>query len=75
MSDVINSRPDGRLLRITQIVGAGNPIPISRSAFYAGIKKGVFPKPYKPSARTSLWKASEIHAAIEALRTADEGGD
>lgn len=73
MSHTINSRPDVRLLRLDQIIGVGNPIPISRSAFYAGVRKGVYPKPYKPSARTSLWKAHEIQAAIEALRTADGG--
>jgi predicted DNA-binding transcriptional regulator AlpA len=73
MSTVTNGHPDGRLLRITQIIGVGNLIPISRSAFYALIKKGVFPKPYKPSARTALWRLDELLAAIDAL-SARRGG-
>ncbi|MFG1384001.1 helix-turn-helix transcriptional regulator [Xanthobacter versatilis] len=40
-------------------------IPISRSAFYAGIKAGIYPKPLKLGARSSAWRATEIASIVE----------
>lgn len=37
--------------------------PISRSAFYAGIRSGFFPKPVKITARLSRWRRGSIRAA------------
>ncbi|MFG1180828.1 helix-turn-helix transcriptional regulator [Xanthobacter versatilis] len=51
-----------RLMRLPEILQL---IPISRSAFYAGIKAGIYPKPLKLGARTSAWKVSDILALIE----------
>ena len=42
-------------------------IPISKSSFYDGIKKGIYPRPVKLSARTSAWRVEDILSLIEAL--------
>jgi prophage regulatory protein len=62
-----------RLLRIWEVIGHEKKnipaiIPISRSSFLAGIKKGKFPKPLKLGERTVCWRESEILAIIGAAR-------
>lgn len=42
-------------------------IPMSRSAWYDGIKKGVYPHPVKLSERSSAWRSTDIDALIERL--------
>ena len=41
--------------------------PVSRSTWWAGIKKGKYPAPVKLSARSVGWRSSDIHALLEAL--------
>ena len=38
--------------------------PVSRSAFWAGVKSGKYPKPVKLSERTTAWKVEDIRALI-----------
>lgn len=40
-------------------------IPISASAWWAGVKDGRFPKPIKLSANVTVWRASEIYALMD----------
>jgi predicted DNA-binding transcriptional regulator AlpA len=40
-------------------------IPISKSALYDGIRKGLYPPPVKLSARTSAWRVEDIRSFIE----------
>lgn len=41
-------------------------IPISKTSFYAGIKKGIFPKPcHLQGTSTSMWRTDELLAALE----------
>jgi prophage regulatory protein len=35
-------------------------IPISKSTWWAGIRKGIYPKPVKLSERTSAWRGKDI---------------
>jgi len=35
-------------------------LPISRAAFYAGVKSGKYPQPLKLGTRTSAWRESDI---------------
>jgi len=42
-------------------------IPISKSSFYAGIKKGLYPAPVKLSERTSAWRVEDIRSLIEKI--------
>ena len=58
--------------RINKIVRCKNSqvnplIPISSSAWWAGIKNGKYPAPIKLGPRTTVWRASEIKKLIEDL--------
>ena len=55
---------DNALLRLPQVLAL---IPVSRSAWWAGCQNGRYPKPIKLGPRTTVWKASEIHALLEKL--------
>ncbi len=59
-----------RLLRLWQVLEI---LPISRSAWYQGIKAGKFPKPVKLGPRISAWKYSDIIQIIERGVEGDEG--
>jgi len=48
-------------------------IPISRSRWYDGVKKGEFPAPVKISANISAWRSEDIEALI--ARLGDRGND
>lgn len=52
------------LLRLSQILEL---IPISKSAWWRGCRDGKYPKPIKLSARTTVWKKSDIDALIQNL--------
>ena len=69
-----NPFPQTGFLRLKQIIGdpkAKPPIPaifpISNSAWWDGIKKGIYPRPVKLSARTSAWKVDDIRSLIEKI--------
>lgn len=53
--------PQTGLLRIKQVLKF---IPVSRSSWWAGVKSGKYPKPQKLGERTTVWRASDIHALI-----------
>ena len=60
---------DDGLLRLKQIIGDqkhGIPaiLPISKTAFYRGIREGVFPAPIKLTPRTAVWRVSDIRALL-----------
>ena len=46
-----------RYLRLPQVL---DRIPVSRSTWWAGVKKGIFPKPIKLSARVTVWLETDI---------------
>jgi len=75
MSADMNSFTEIGFLRLKQIIGDAKAdpkippiIPVSRSAWYAGIKSGRYPKPIKLSQRTVAWRAREIINLIERAR-------
>ncbi|GAB7026027.1 hypothetical protein JCM15764A_12750 [Geotalea toluenoxydans] len=61
-----------RLLRLPDVIGDRRRgivgyLPMSRSQWYAGIQKGVYPSPLKiGSCKGSYWKLSSIQALIQA---------
>lgn len=62
--------PETGYVRLPQIIGnpkTGTPaiIPISRTTWLDGVKKGRFPKPVKLSERTTAWRVEDIRALIE----------
>jgi predicted DNA-binding transcriptional regulator AlpA len=58
-SDIIKS---DRLLRLSQIL---ERIPVSKSAWWAGVRSGRYPKPRKLSPRVTVWRESDINAIID----------
>ena len=67
--------PSKGFVRVRQIVGDKNnpgPIPVSRAAWYAGVKAGRFPQPIRLTERCVAWRTEDIHALIEEL-SAQEG--
>jgi len=66
------SLPTTGYLRLPQVLAI---FPVSRSSFYAGIKKGRYPAPVKLGERTSAWRVEDIAALINYVNTAKaEGG-
>jgi prophage regulatory protein len=51
-------------LRIKQVLGK---IPVSRSAWWQGVKDGKFPPPVKLGPRTTAWRSVDIDALINSF--------
>jgi prophage regulatory protein len=64
-AESMQENPVDALVRIEKIVGPNGILPISRSAFYQGIKDGIYPKPVRLGKRTSAWRMSELLAVIK----------
>ena len=54
--------PDAGFLRLPQVLTF---IPISRSAWWAGIRAGKYPAGRKLGGKTTVWRAEDIRALIE----------
>lgn len=57
--------PEVGYLRLPQIVGDAQRnipaiIPISRSAWYAGMKTSLYPKSFKLGPRTTVWRVADV---------------
>ena len=53
--------PETGFVRLPQILSL---IPISRSAWWDGIREGKFPKGIKLGTKTTVWRAEDIRALI-----------
>lgn len=67
-----NILPETGLVRLSQIIGdkkKGIPpiIPVSKSAWWVGVKSGRYPKPIKLTARTTCWNVEDIRKLIDNL--------
>ncbi|NDV24430.1 AlpA family transcriptional regulator [Desulfovibrio sp. JC022] len=56
--------PEAGFLRLEQVLQF---IPLSRSAWWQGVKDERFPKPYKLTPKSTAWKAEDIRALIDEL--------
>ena len=56
-----------RLLRLPQVL---QYFPISRSAWWAGIKDGRYPRPLKIGPRCVAWRFEDVVALVEACAAA-----
>lgn len=65
--------PVVRLLRLDAVLGPKGPIPVSRSAWYAGIRQGRYPAPVHLSPRVTVWREDDIRAFVATLD--HKGGD
>ena len=52
------------LYRLPQVLAR---IPISRSAWYAGISSGVYPRSFSLGPRTAVWRSDEIDLVVLSL--------
>lgn len=62
--------PDSGFLRLPQIIGDkkhGIPavVPVSKTAWWDGIKTGRFPRPIKLGPRTTAWRVEDIRNLIQ----------
>lgn len=60
----IKSLPETGFIRLPEVLEL---FPVSRSAFWAGVKDGRYPRPVKLSPRCSAWRVEDIRALIERL--------
>ena len=51
-----------KLIRLKEVLEI---IPISKSSWWLGVKKGRFPKPIKLGPKTTCWRLSDILKLIE----------
>ena len=56
--------PPEKLLRLSAVLSR---VPVSRSAWYAGVKDGKFPPPIKLGPKTSAWRESDVNRLIQEL--------
>lgn len=59
-----------RLVRVKEITGDpknGQPgiLPISRSAWWCGVRDGRYPAPVKLGSKTTCWRLSEVLALLD----------
>jgi prophage regulatory protein len=52
------------LYRLPQVLAR---IPVSRSAWFAGIQAGRYPRSYSLGPRTTVWRSDDIDLVIESL--------
>jgi prophage regulatory protein len=64
------SFPEIGFVRLPEVL---RHIPVSRSAWWAGIQEGRFPAPVKLGPRTTAWRAEDIRALIDQLGRAGQG--
>ena len=57
--------PSTGFVRLSAILAPNGPIPVSRSAWWAGVKSGRFPRPVKLGPRTTAWRVEDIKRLIE----------
>jgi prophage regulatory protein len=64
--------PDTGFLRLKQIIGdkkTNTPalIPVSRSAWWSGIRNGIYPSGVKLGVRTTAWRVESIRALMATI--------
>ena len=66
MSPIVtaDTRPVDALLRLPQVLQL---VPVSRAAWWVGVKDGRFPAAIKLGPKTTCWRKSEIEALIRSL--------
>lgn len=62
---MVREIPEVGYLRLSQIVGDAQRnipaiIPVSKSAWWAGVKTGRYPKSFKLGPRTTVWRVADV---------------
>lgn len=58
--------PTTGFVRLSDLIGPGKPIPVSRSALLSWVSAGKFPRPVKLGEKISAWRVEDVRAFIEA---------
>ena len=61
--------PQAGFVRLSEIVGPGRPIPVSKSTWWDGVRSGRYPKPVKLGRRVTAWRVEDIRDLIEGVET------
>ena len=69
MSKIFPTVPTTGFLRLPQILAI---FPVGKSSWWEGCRTGRYPKPIKLGPRTTVWRAEDIKAFIEAV--GEQGG-
>lgn len=56
--------PKVGFVRLSDLIGPGNPIPVSRSTLYAWVKDGLFPPPVSLGPRVRAWRVETVREFI-----------
>lgn len=67
---VTSALPVTGFLRLAQVLKF---VPVGKTAWYAGVKDGRFPKPVNLGPRTAAYRAEDIRALIENLGSQADG--
>ena len=71
----IHTLPESGLVRLEQIIGNRKKniapiIPVGRTTWLNGVKKGIYPQPKRLSERTVAWRVEDILQLIADLESA-----
>lgn len=67
----ITALPETGFVRLPLVLAC---FPVSRSAWWAGVKSGKYPKPVKLSERTTAWRCEDIRALLASYGPAANDG-
>lgn len=72
MSSQTDNLPAAGFVRLRHIIGDKKSvppitpiIPVGKTAWFAGIKRGIYPAPVRVSSRTSLYRVEDIRAFLQ----------
>lgn len=60
----VDSGRGPRLLRLRQVLTPHGPIPMSKSAWWQGVREGRLPQPLKLGPKTPVWRSCDIEALV-----------
>lgn len=64
MSD-IDKLPSEGCVRLSQILAPRGPVPVSKSTWWDGVRKGRFPQPIKLGPRITAWRVEDIRELVK----------
>ena len=65
VKQVVEQQMQERLIRLKEVLQI---VPVSKSSWWAGIQKGVYPKGRKLTEKTTVWVYSEIMAIVDSVK-------
>lgn len=67
--NTLPSLPEAGFVRLPTILAL---FPISKSAWWDGVRQGKYPQPVKLSERTTAWRVSDIRQLLESIGKTDK---